>query len=136
MTLQAYPHAAGRLQRDVKGRWHVRLGNQTSIMKGTDLQGQIKLSKSSVPLTVAASTSIVTEDMISSRPMHNDFVDPFPWTFFPLENERMSREPLVRFKLVKLVMTGETSLTVHMSHVLGWFLLTASQKVDQTLTSE
>ena len=83
------------------------------------LVAQLKLTKSPIPLIISSSTSVMTEDCLYSEPVPNDLVDPLPWTFFPLDDKQMSEQPLIKFKLVELVMTGQTSLSVHASHVLG-----------------
>jgi hypothetical protein len=125
LTLRDYPHAAGRLSCDPKTqKWRIHLTND------------------GVPITVGSTNlSYPTDEWFHHNERHPDLlgslspfehigidlaltmrfvIDRLPMSFSASEvgNEPWS-QPLVRFKLTIWEKTGETSLSVSASHILG-----------------
>lgn len=99
LTLRDFPHCAGRLSHDTDTRlWRVRLTDEP------------------VSFTVGKNTEVkLTEDILNNH--HPDVADTLALNFeTPKDAEH---ETLLRFKVTEWTLTGETTITMSISHALS-----------------
>lgn len=102
LTLRDFPHCAGRLlHNEQENSWRLRLANEP------------------VSITVGKNDEIeVTDDFMAGG--HPEISDSLVGFRLVLSKE-MEEEPLLRFRVTEWKQTGETSISMALSHAVGQF---------------